>query len=127
MEVQHALVALSDAAAIGVGERCRRAVRQRSDQVFGLLRFKIQLGRGPFPTRLQSGTHGMVSHQSIQFSYCGIINRTTTFPRDDLFPQSFPQFSHGLHNPPGSARFPPSLLKIYKFARTKQTGCLKPP
>ena len=41
VEVQHALVALSNTCAIGTGEQHGRATRQWSEQVFGLPRLEI--------------------------------------------------------------------------------------
>ena len=60
MKVQHTLITLADPVAIHIGEQCRRAVRQRGKQVFGLARFEPQLRRGCASSRLQPSTHRMV-------------------------------------------------------------------
>ncbi len=65
MKVQHTLITLADAAAIHISEQCRRVVRQRGKQVFGLARLEPQLRHRRASTRLQLGMHGMLRHESI--------------------------------------------------------------
>src|SRR5271166_5549954 len=54
------------------------------------------------------------------------MDSTSTFPREDLLPQSFPQRAHGFQHVPGADRLAPLLLEIRHFTRGQQAGRLKP-
>src|ERR1700758_4103658 len=54
------------------------------------------------------------------------MKSTSTFPREDLLPQSFPQRAHSFQHVPGPDRLAPLLVQIRHFTRAQQAGCLKP-
>ena len=65
MEVQYAVIAFADTAAIDIREQSRRAVRQGREQVFWLASVEPKLCSGRTSGRLQLGTHGMLRHYSV--------------------------------------------------------------
>src|SRR5262249_16181789 len=85
LEVEHTVVAFSYAPAIYIGEQFRRAVRQRSEQIFRLLRLEILLHRGLVSSSFQPGTHRMLRHQLIELFDRRVVNCATAFPPEDLF------------------------------------------